>query len=275
MQLTRKQLQKYDEDGFLILPGLIRPEEVAALSAEVDRLKTIKASPCIKFERNGNIRMILRMHEQEGDTASPEMRALSRLPRLLGPAKQMLRDRDVYVYHTKLNLKPAFEGTIWAWHQDFGTWKRDGVVDPNIVTALVMLDQAEEMGGALYFVPGSHRLGSLEHIEDEGVGALNKNSVRRDLLAQCMEARKPVPLVGPPGTVAIFHSNVVHGSGHNMSSRDRRQMYVVYNPVTNKPEAVTDPRPDQLCSLNQIPIDMVSDDAILAAAAAHNELVVN
>jgi len=137
-----------------------------------------------------------------------------------------------------------------------------------MTTAVVLLDQAEEVGGALYFVPGSHRLGSLEHVDDPTLGALNVYSVRRDLLAKSLEDTRPMPVLGPPGTVALFHCNVIHGSGHNMSQRDRRQMYVVYNPVANKPRDVPNPRPDHTRSTNFAPLKMVGDDAILRAAAA-------
>ena len=32
---------------------------------------------------------------------------------------------DVYVHQFKLNAKAAFEGDVWQWHQDYGTWARD------------------------------------------------------------------------------------------------------------------------------------------------------
>jgi ectoine hydroxylase len=264
MRLNQQQLQQYDRDGFLIFPGLITQPEVEALRRETTRLANVDA-PIIKRERNGAVRTIFRVHEQEGATASPEFRALSRIPRLLTPAMQIVRDEALYIFHTKINLKPAIEGTIWAWHQDFGTWQRDGLPSSNVTTALVMLDAAEEIGGALYFVPGSHRQGTLEHVEDHTVGALNQYSVRRDLLTATLEAHKPVPVIGPAGTVALFHSNIVHGSGHNMSARDRRQLYIVYNPIANKPRLVEKPRPDHVCSTNFEALHGMGDLAILDA----------
>jgi len=267
MQLTPDQLAQYERDGFLIFPGLLEPDEVAALGADTVRLAGIQ-SPYIRRERQGAPRSIMRVHEDNGDTASPEFRALSRLPRLLKPAMQLLNDEQLYIYHTKINVKPAFIGTIWSWHQDYGTWKIDGVPTDNMTTALVMLDKPEEIAGALYFVPGSHRLGDLEHVSDPEVGALNVYSVRRDLLAHAMSQGKAVPVLGPPGTVAFFHCNLIHGSGHNMSAHDRKQMYVVYNTVANQPHDVPDPRPDHARSTNFAPLSLMGDDAIRRAAEA-------
>jgi len=67
-------------------------------------------------------------------------------------------------YHTKCNLKTAIDGSVWAWHQDFGTWKRDGVQRPRLTTALIMLDEPTELNGCLYFIPGSHKEGNLEPV---------------------------------------------------------------------------------------------------------------
>ena len=55
-----------------------------------------------------------------------------RTPRLLRPVQQVLKDDAVYVYHTKINTKPAIEGTVWQWHQDYGSWMRDGCARPDM-----------------------------------------------------------------------------------------------------------------------------------------------
>ena len=265
MRLSQRQLRDYQRDGFLIFPDLFSAAEVAALRVEIDRLAAVD-SDLVRRERNGTLRTIFRVHEDNGPTRSPEFHALARAPRVLHPAMQLLNDEQLYIFHTKINLKPALEGTIWAWHQDYGTWHRDGLPTSNIVTLLVMLDDAEEIGGALYLLPGSHRIGDIEHIEDAGIAALNQYSVSRAPLKAALEATKPVPVTGRAGTAALFHCNVVHGSGHNMSARDRRQLYVVYNPVANKPGNVANPRPDHLSSRNFAPLVVGSDGTILDAA---------
>lgn len=265
MRLTETQLAQYRQDGFLVLPELLSGAELAVLNAETDRLSGLQ-SDFIKREPNGIPRSILRSHEADGDTASPAFRALSRLPRLMGVAQQLVQAEDVYIYHTKINVKAALYGGIYAWHQDYGTWVRDGVDSDNIVTAMVMLDDStEELGGPLYLVPGTHRSGGVQHVEGAVIGP---RSVQHDLLVSALKQRKPVPVLGKAGTVALFHSALIHGSGHNLSPQDRRQAYIVYNPVANKPRPVAAPRPDFVCSRNTAPIAMMADDAILRAGGA-------
>jgi len=242
MQLSTDQLARYRRDGFIVLPELLAPAEVAAMKAELQRLQGIDTDHLVRERVGGVAKTIYRVHEADGPTASPPFHAAARAPRLLAPARQLLGDESLYVYHTKCNLKTAIDGSVWAWHQDYGTWRRDGVPEANLTTALLMLDEPTEIGGCLYFIPGSHRV------------------VPKPTLLEIMQrSAEPVPIVGKPGTVVFFHPNLLHASGHNLSRHDRWQVYIVYNTVANKPEAVPAPRPDYVRSTNVAPLQMGSD----------------
>jgi len=266
MKLTNQQMQDLDRDGFIIVKNLFSEAEVAALRNETTRLSQVDADYTVR-ERGGDVRAIFRVHEDFGPTQSPEFRALARSPRLLESAQQVLKDDQLYVFHTKVNVKPAITGGIWSWHQDYGRWETDGIPDPNVYTWMVMMDDAEEISGALYMLPGSHKAGVHRHVDDPGLGALNSYAVHRDVIRKILrESPKPVPLVGPPGTAVLFHANVLHCSAHNLSGHDRRQVYVVYNRIANKPLPTPKPRPDHLCSTNLAPLVMGKDEDIIAAA---------
>src|SRR3989442_7848272 len=163
MQLSEEQLSRFRGDGFLVFAGLFSKAEIAVLRAETARLASVEADSVIR-ERTGGVRSIFRVHEDDGATRSAAFRALVRTPRVLAPTRQALGTDDVYVYHTKINTKPAIEGTVWMWHQDYGSWQRDGCLRPDMATFAVMLTDSVEMNGALYVVPGSHPRGSLQAV---------------------------------------------------------------------------------------------------------------
>src|SRR3989449_1565866 len=158
MQLSEEQLSRFRGDGFLVFAGLFSKAEIAVLRAETARLASVEADSVIR-ERTGGVRSIFRVHEDDGATRSAAFRALVRTPRVLAPTRQALGTDEVYVYHTKINTKPAIEGTVWMWHQDYGSWLRDGCPRLDMATFAVMLTDSVEMNGALYVVPGSHRRG--------------------------------------------------------------------------------------------------------------------
>jgi ectoine hydroxylase len=49
---------------------------------------------------------------------------LARHPRMVEPAMQVFGE-PVVMHQFKINGKMAFDGDVWQWHQDFGTWRRD------------------------------------------------------------------------------------------------------------------------------------------------------
>lgn len=265
MRLTQSQLDAYDRDGYIVLDGLYSRAEVAAMRAELERIQKIDTDHLVREKAGGVAKTIYRVHEADGPTASPVFRAAARCPRMLVAAQDLLADEALYIHHTKCNLKTAIDGSVWAWHQDYGTWKRDGMPEPRPTTALVMLDEPTEMGGCLYFLPGSHKRGSLEPRFDETTGYKFWVVPKEQLLEIMAASPEPVPITGKPGTVVFFDSNIVHASGHNLSRHDRWAIYYVYNPVTNRCCDVPDPRPDYVRSTNFAPLAMGSDD-ILAPA---------
>lgn len=266
MQITQSQLAQYDRDGFLIFPNLFSAAEVAAMKAELKRVQQIDTDHLVRERSGGIAKTIFRMHEDNGPTASPVYRRASRSPRLLEPAQGILRDEQLYIYHTKCNLKTAIDGSVWQWHQDYGSWKKDGVPTEQLTTALVMLDEPTEFNGCLYFIPGSHRHGVIEPEFDESTSYKLWVVPKPRLIEIMRESPEPVAIVGKPGTAVFFHCNILHSSGHNLSRHDRWQVYFVYNRVANKPNAVPNPRPDYVRSVNFRPLETGNDDILGATA---------
>ena len=264
MQLNPRQFDDFERDGYLVLPRLLSVAELATLRAETDRLSALVAAG-IQREKSGAVRSILFTHESEGATRSASLRALTRTPRLMEPVVQLLGDSEIYIHHTRIDCKAAFEGRIHSWHQDYGLWRRHGMPAPRPITAMLMLDDAEEIAGAMYFAPGSHRHGEVIHRKEHGAGVFNPLSVERRQLARLLEARKPVPVLGPAGSVVLYHCSLIHASGHNMSTRDRRQIHIAYNPVANRPLPAEKSRPDCERSRSHAPIAMGRDEDVLTA----------
>ena len=263
MRLTKEQLASYDRDGYLVLPELFLPREVEAMKADLKRIQQIDTEHLVR-ERGSNVaKTIYRVHEADGPTASKIFHSAARSPRLLAPAQQLLADEALYVFHTKCNLKSAIDGSVWQWHQDYGSWRRDGVPAPSLTTALIMLDEPTEMNGCLYFLPGSHKLGNLESEMDDQTTSYRLWVVPKEQLLDIMKkSPEAVVILGKPGTVVFFHCNILHASGHNLSRHDRWHIYVVYNQVANKPNAVPNPRPDYQRSVNFKPLVIGTDDIL-------------
>src|SRR5699024_7104133 len=117
--LTGDQVTAFERDGFLHLTGVLDPDEVAVLYAEVDRLAAdpeVRAAERTTIDPDGDeVRSVFEVHHD-----GPFGR-LVRDERLAGVARQLLAD-EVYIHQSRVNLKPGFRGKEFYWHSDFETW---------------------------------------------------------------------------------------------------------------------------------------------------------
>lgn len=265
MQLTQAQREAYDRDGFIILPNLVSLEEVARIKQDLAEACQLDDERVIREKGGGDVRIVYGLHDCDGPTGSRAVDNIARSPRLLESAKEILGD-DAYLFHTKCNFKEAITGDIWQWHQDFGVWREDGLSRPQLVTTLLMLDGATEIGGCLYFVPGSHTEGDIEAPYDSETTTVGLVAITKEQMTDLISRHgEPVPVIGGPGTVAMFHPWIVHGSGHNMSIHSRWQLYFVYNAVSNTMAPVATARPQYKASGRAVALQ-IKEDAVLETA---------
>jgi ectoine hydroxylase-related dioxygenase (phytanoyl-CoA dioxygenase family) len=273
MLLTTEQLEAYRADGFLLVPPCFEAAEIAALKDEAGKEFAVDSERRV-LERNSSVvRSVYGSH-----VLNEAFQQLVRDPRLLGPVMQVLGDRT-YVYQFKVNAKAAFGGDLWEWHQDYVFWlNEDGVPEPNLVNVVVFLDEVTEFNGPMLMVRGSHREGVIDcrRLADKPEGyeespswianltADLKYSVGKEQLARLVDKYSLVSAKGLRGSVLLFHPNLVHGSGQNMSPFDRMISIVTYNRADNLPRPAAKRRPWFLVSEDHSPLVPLAGTVSLA-----------
>ena len=267
MKLTQAQLAEYDDKGFIIFPSLMSRAETDRLRDEMLRVAKISARG-VSRDPTSTVQSIFRVHDRRSPTGSSVAGALGRLPRIMEPVQQVLRDDAIYVYQSRCAIKNAVDGAVWQWHRDYGTWERDGVPTPTMATSMVMIDEAAEMAGCLYMIPGTHKAKPADTILDAS-DHYNIWTVPKHRVIGLMEDHgDPVAITGAAGTVVLFHCNIVYSAGHNMSRLPRQMLYTVYNTVANCPRPIANPRPDWLVSPTCLKLALGNDGDILGRRAA-------
>lgn len=232
MQLTDEQMAAFYEKGFLFFPGLLDSGETEVLQRATPEVLKREGPEVIREKDNPEAaRLAFGAH-----LYSEPFRRLSLLPRLLHPVRQLLKD-DVYLHQSRMNPKQGFgQGASWTWHQDYPPWhKIDGMPEPRCIMASVFIDDCTAVTSPLLVVPGSHRYGLLEsrlHKDAAGKG-YELHHIDRPALQQLADENGIEPLIGPAGSVAFVHCNVVHGSSDNVSPWRRAILYLIYNAVGN------------------------------------------
>ena len=79
MKLTPDQLAQYDRDGYLHFPEFFAKDEVEAMRREVARVATIDTEMVVREGTSKVPKIMFRMHEADGPTASAVMHAAVRL----------------------------------------------------------------------------------------------------------------------------------------------------------------------------------------------------
>ena len=118
------------------------------------------------------------------------------------------------MHQFKINAKAAFDGEVWQWHQDYAHLVNDDdMPTPRAMNIAVFLDEVNEFNGPLMFIPGSHRQGRLEAGHDVTTTSYPLWTIDNDTITRLVDEGGIVAPKGPPGSMLMFHGNLVHASG--------------------------------------------------------------
>ena len=275
MELSNEQISFYRENGFLLIENVFNAAEIQILLNEMDEV--IKEDgPRRILEKNGSVRSFFAPH-----FSNEVFNKINCLDRLVVPSTQLIGD-EVYVHQSKINVKAAMLGDWWEWHQDYPYWKNDdGMPRPDVLTAMIFMNETNEFNGPLLLIPGSHKDGEFDdkanNIEADpndsewyakylksasfmtSLTANLKYKLERNTIAEWVEKKGIYSAKGSAGTVLFFHGNVFHASSNNLSPWDRFTYLITYNSVHNKLANIPEPRPEFIAIRNFDAIKPISE----------------
>ncbi len=173
------------------------------------------------------------------------------------------------MHQYKVNAKAAFDGDVWQWHQDFGTWHRDdGMPEPRAMNIAVFLNDVTEFNGPLMFIPGSHREGVLEAGHDLQSTSYPLWTLDKAKITELAERGGIVAPKGPAGSVIMFHGCLVHASSPNISPWGRTIVYLSLCEVSN--HITKHQRPEWIAHRDFTPIRALPDNCLQDLVAAQS-----
>ncbi len=254
MKLSAQLVQQFETEGWLFLPEAFTTEEIAVLRTEAEAIFREDRQE-IWREKSGSPRTAFAAH-----TYNEAFRLLGAHPRLIKPVEQLFGEK-LYMHQFKINAKSAFDGEVWQWHQDYGTWQRDdGMPEARAMNIAVFLDEVMPINGPLMLVPRSHRHGTLAAGHDVSTTSYPLWTLEDDTVKRLVDEGGIVTPTGKAGGVLMFHGNLVHGSAGNITPYPRKIVYLTLNAVSNYIRKPT--RPDWIAHRDFTPIEPVADDAL-------------
>lgn len=256
MRLTPEQIAQLEESGYLFFASLFTEDEIAVLNAEIPGICAQHRPENVRESGSDAVRTSFGVHMYNAAFAR-----LARHPRMVEPAMQIF-DEDVYMHQFKVNTKAAFDGDVWQWHQDFGTWHvADQMPEPRAMNVAIFLNEVNELNGPLMFIPGSHKLGVIDADLDAVTTSYPLWAIKNDTIRELAERGGIVVPKGPAGSMILFDSLLVHGSGSNLSPWDRNTVYLSLCAVSNHIRQFN--RPAYVAQRDFDPIECLPDDCLL------------
>lgn len=222
--LTQEQKEFYRENGYLALEGILSPAELKVLHEIIDELVEKAQSletpnslcdfePVKGPDGRKIIRRIFNPFEQAKcfEEIARHQNVLDAVEDVIGP--------NIQIHHSKLNMKPARAGSPVKWHQDLPFFPH---TNTDLVACLIHLNDSTLENGCLRVVPGSHKLGPLDHRRDgRFIGMVTDDLKKADM-------DKAVNLPLKAGGMVLLHCLTLHSSAPNRSEATRRMLIYEY-----------------------------------------------
>ena len=261
MNLIKEQLDQFNKEGYLFFPKLFTSDETKNLVNEVPEIYSRKEEYNIREKSSDSVRTNFAAHMYSEPFAK-----LARHPRMIKPVEDLLGER-LYMHQFKINGKMAFDGDVWQWHQDYGTWKNDDLMPTErAMNVAIFLDDVTEFNGPLMFIPGSHKRGVVDAKHDTSTTSYPLWTLDNKLVSQLVDRAGGinggiVSPRGPAGSMILFHSCLVHSSGSNLSPFNRVSVYLSLCAVSNHIQRFK--RKEYIAHRNFDPIECLPDDCLL------------
>ena len=206
--MNEAQREQLDQQGYLLLPGVLSPEQVAAVAARAEAVWAEEGTqagaenymePGVRRLANlankGEVFRRLLVHPA----------VLEAVHAVLGPKVRinMLNARDALPHGT----------VVQPLHTDADHGAKADAHGYLVCTAIWMLDAFTRENGATRLVPGTHRHSALP------------KEVLTDVLAPHPEQ---IYVTGQPGDVFIFNGHCWHAGGANHTDQARRAILAHY-----------------------------------------------
>jgi phytanoyl-CoA hydroxylase len=229
------QIERLREKGFVVVPGFVPADALKELNEAARKQLSARADP-LEYEADlqypgaplsraaqggETVRRLLEAYGRE-----PLFARWSRAPDLrdwmatyFGESVLMSR-----VHHNCLMTKHPRYGSLTNWHRDIRYWAFE---HEDLVSVWLALGEEHKDNGALWFVPGSHRMVFAPDRFDSARFFRTDRADSAEIIATAESPRLE------PGDAVFFHCNTLHSAGRNLSNAVKFSLVYTYHGRSN------------------------------------------
>lgn len=231
--LSERDVTFYREHGWLRIPAVYQPAEIAELREGLDRCSDVWAVRSAGWKGDWRKKLMEDDVERRSELVSMhDLQLYSEAwfrgatnPKLVRALGQLL-DGPVELHHTTMHVKPPESGMPFPMHQDNPFYPH---ADDRYVDVLLHLDDTCHENGEIRFLDGSHKAGPLPHILHSADGQACDPHLDQD----AYRLNDAVPVSAKAGDVVCFNIHTIHGSHINTTDKPRRLVRMGYRHPDN------------------------------------------
>lgn len=226
--LKNNKIKKfYKENGYYVLNDFLSNQEIKKVSNKLNHLKLIQKKVRRGLNEPGvDTSLLYNLHKDK------LLKKIIEENKNFKNILQNLLDGDYKIWNAKSNLKSRWHGSAEYYHQDFAYWKGYGFKSTKMLSCMIFVDDHKHLNGGLWIFPGTHKK-FYKHKKFININSLQKNLIPTETLDKLEKKQKSISINSKSGSCIFFHCKLIHGSSHNISSKDRR---IILYQISNSKE---------------------------------------
>jgi phytanoyl-CoA hydroxylase len=231
------QIERLRLTGYVVIPGFLPPAALATLNAlarrqldagddplELEADLHYPGAPSSRSAAGGRtVRRLLDAYARD-----PEFARWATAPRLAGWMQRYFGDRVLLsrAHHNCLMTKHPRYGSLTGWHRDLRYWS---FTSDDLVSVWFALGAETIENGALWFVPGSHRM-PFEAARFDAAKFFRADDPDNAAILATAESPRLAA-----GDAVFFHCNTLHSAGRNETDAVKFSLVYTYHGRTTLP----------------------------------------
>jgi non-haem Fe2+, alpha-ketoglutarate-dependent halogenase len=212
MHLSQQQVADYQRDGCVFPVRVLSAAQAAHYRHCLEQHEAIAGQPL-----QGNLRHKTHLLFTWADELVHNAEILDAVSDVIGP--------DILCWTTNFFIKESSSEGFVSWHQDSTYW---GLDPDDVVTAWVAFTDATPENGYMQFIPGTHKVEQLPHLD-----TFHRDNLlsRGQEIAVEVDTSKAVGIALRAGEMSLHHIKLVHGSEANRTDDRRIGFAIRYIPT--------------------------------------------